>query len=273
MEASLAVEIWLIKMLVTPCLVVAVSLVTKHWGSLTGGILAGMPLTSGPILIFITIEQGASYARSSIQESIAGLAAIMIAYLAYLIASKKLNQLTCIAISLTSFIVSSYLLVFTGERLLSISSILFCVALILILTPQTPLKNNNIENKNINLFARVACAVTLVIIVTESAYHFGPKVSGILSPIPAIAWPVLVFTHYQQGRRMLLQMIRGNAVSGIGVLVFYVVSEYNLTRSNIFVTFLIAIGCALSVSILIYVLSSRILIKIKNQKSTPGVDI
>ena len=52
------VQLLLIKLLLTPLLMIAVSWAARRWGSGIGGFLAGLPLTSGPISIYLWVEQG-----------------------------------------------------------------------------------------------------------------------------------------------------------------------------------------------------------------------
>jgi hypothetical protein len=52
------VKLLLIKLLLTPLLMFAVSWAARRWGPGIGGLLAGLPLTSGPISIYLFAEQG-----------------------------------------------------------------------------------------------------------------------------------------------------------------------------------------------------------------------
>ncbi|MBL7590137.1 hypothetical protein INQ07_25710, partial [Escherichia coli] len=44
------------KIVVTPTLMWAVSAAARRWGSLVGGLLSGLPLTSAPISIYLAAE-------------------------------------------------------------------------------------------------------------------------------------------------------------------------------------------------------------------------
>jgi hypothetical protein len=41
-------------------------------------------------------------------------------------------------------------------------------------------------------------ATSMVLLVTASARLLGPQLSGLLSPIPVLAWPLCIFVHAQQ---------------------------------------------------------------------------
>src|SRR5476649_1983993 len=93
-------------------LMLIVSLAVKKWGSFVGGILSGLPLTSGPVAIFLSLEQGPAFAAQSAGASLSGLAAVLAAYLGYLFLSRHLSiWATCLS-SLTIFACSSMILMF-----------------------------------------------------------------------------------------------------------------------------------------------------------------
>src|SRR5271157_2814721 len=62
-----------IKLVVTPLVVLIASLAARRWGDAVGGWLVGLPLTSGPVSVFLAIEQGPSFAAQAAEGSIAGV--------------------------------------------------------------------------------------------------------------------------------------------------------------------------------------------------------
>ena len=49
-------ETLLLKLVLTPALIAAASLAARRWGQAVGGWLVGLPLTSGPVAVFIALE-------------------------------------------------------------------------------------------------------------------------------------------------------------------------------------------------------------------------
>lgn len=79
----------LYKLLTVPMVILITSFLVKKFGAFVGGIFAGLPLFSGPISFFITLEQGADFARIAAYNSLIGLlgctaTALLYAWLAYL---------------------------------------------------------------------------------------------------------------------------------------------------------------------------------------------
>ena len=82
-----------LKLLVTPLLMWLVSIAARRWGSLVGGLIAGMPLTSGPISVYLALEQGAAFADQSAIGALVGIGAVMTSYAVYALISAPLNAL------------------------------------------------------------------------------------------------------------------------------------------------------------------------------------
>jgi len=53
------------KVIVTPLLVLAASLAGRRWGESIAGWLVGLPLTSGPVAVFLTLEHGPKFAAQA----------------------------------------------------------------------------------------------------------------------------------------------------------------------------------------------------------------
>ena len=55
----------LVKIFLTPLLILMCLLVARRWGSFVGGVIAGLPLISGPVSFFLTLEQGATFSATA----------------------------------------------------------------------------------------------------------------------------------------------------------------------------------------------------------------
>src|SRR6266566_6664580 len=66
----------LAKLLLTPLLIAAVTLAGRRWGPAVGGWLAGLPLTSGPVSLFLVLEQGPAFAAQAAVGTLAGLVGV-----------------------------------------------------------------------------------------------------------------------------------------------------------------------------------------------------
>src|SRR5207302_11336796 len=65
------------KLILTPLLVAAATLTERRWGSAIGGWLAGLPLTSGPVSVFLVVQQGRAFAARSARATLHSLIAVV----------------------------------------------------------------------------------------------------------------------------------------------------------------------------------------------------
>ena len=64
-----------LKLVLTPALIGVATLVGRRWGQAVGGWLVGLPLTSGPVVLFLALERGTGFAAKATQGSLRGLVA------------------------------------------------------------------------------------------------------------------------------------------------------------------------------------------------------
>jgi hypothetical protein len=88
----------------------------------------------------------------------------------------------------------------------------------------------------------------MVLLITFSASVLGPQWSGLLSPIPIIAWPLCAFVHGQQGSEAARLVLRGME-GAYGVLIFYTVIAGGLSFVHPVAAYGIAIFASLCVSL------------------------
>ena len=53
---------FLFKLILSPLLIGAVSVLGRRWGPAISGWLIGLPLTSGPVVLFLALDQGTVFA-------------------------------------------------------------------------------------------------------------------------------------------------------------------------------------------------------------------
>jgi len=240
-----------IKLAVTPLMMLAISLAARQWGSLIAGLLSGLPLTSGPISVYMAIEQGDEFAHQAAFASLAGLASVLVAYLAYVLLTPIWALPVVCAICLAIFSASSWVLLSGASAVLSVAIAVAMMALLLWVTRRSASAPRPSAARTISLPVRLITATALVLLTTSFARVLGPQISGVISLIPIIAWPLTVFAHLEGGRDNALIVVRGNAISAIGVVAFYlVVAEMILSRGPL-VAFSAGTAAALAAAVLV----------------------
>ncbi|WP_426111085.1 hypothetical protein [Pseudomonas sp. DSP3-2-2] len=221
-----------LKLFITPALMLAISLAAKRWGTQIGGLLSGLPITSALVMLFLSLEQGAGFASAAVPGALAGLAAVQATYLFYLLVTVRVSALTGCISALALYGATALLMSRLGSLALSVIATLLLVTLIIVVTskqartsaaPYVPVPRWVIP-------MRMLTATLLLLAITASAKWLGPVFSGLLAPIPVIAWPLAVFAHVQGGRHELSAIVRGNAIGAVGVVGFYLTLKNSILQ-------------------------------------------
>lgn len=249
-----------LKLLITPALMLAISLAARRWGTEIGGLLSGLPVTSALIMLFLCLEQGPAFAYIAIPGALAGLVAIQATYLFYLLVTRRVSALTgCIA-AVMFYGAMAFLVSHVGWPVLSITATLFLVTLIIVATSKRtpPSAAHYVPVPHWVIPMRMLTATLLLLAITASADWLGPLASGLLAPIPVIAWPLAVFAHVQGGRHELAAIVRGNAIGAIGVVGFYLTLKSSILQWSPFLSITTAVVAAVVTTfVLAKVLNAR----------------
>jgi hypothetical protein len=218
------VQLLLIKLFLTPLLMFAVSWAARRWGPGIGGLLAGLPLTSGPISIYLCAEQGPAFAAAAAAHSLLSLTPVTVFSVVYGRLARRQPMPVCLLCGLGGFLASLYLLqefAFSFWQAWVIGA--SAISLALICTPTKLPARFQVQYPRWDLPARIVSATAMVLLITLSASILGPQWSGLLSPIPVLAWPLCAFVHYQQGSDAARAVLRGILEGAYGVLIFYTI--------------------------------------------------
>ncbi len=65
-------NIFILKLFLAPVILGGASLAGRRWGPAVSGWLVGLPLTSGPVIFFLALSHGATFAASAISGTLSG---------------------------------------------------------------------------------------------------------------------------------------------------------------------------------------------------------
>jgi len=218
------VEILVLKLVVTPLLVAAATLVARRWGPGVGGWLAGFPLTSAPVSVFLALEQGPDFAAGAAVGTLLGLTALGVFCLAYGRAARRVGWAGSALWGLAVFGLSLALLGAVPASLPA-AFVLVCVTLGVVatlLTVTTP-GARGVKPPAWDLPLRMTVATAVVLLLTAVARHLGPTTSGLLSPVPVFLLVLAVFAQRSQGPDASIRVLRGGVIGSFAFAVFFLV--------------------------------------------------
>ncbi len=214
----------LFKLLLTPLLVGLVSLAGRRWGPTVSGWLVGLPLTSGPVALFLALGLGRSFASNAALGTLTGLLSLVAFCLTYSWLSFHMNWMGCILLSWGAFFIVTFILqYFVIPLLAAFIIVVCCLALTLKLLPTNSGHVVSVKPASWDTPLRMVVATAFVLALTGFASLLGPRLSGLLTPFPIYATILAVFTHYAQGAAYARRLLRG-LVSGVfSFAVFFLV--------------------------------------------------
>jgi hypothetical protein len=235
-----------LKLTITPLLMWAISLASRRWGGLLGGLLSGLPITSALVMTFLCLEQGTAFALGALPGALGGLAAVQATYTVYLLATRTLGIAVAVLLALLFYGLAAYAFTHWGSLYLSIAVALVLIGVLIRASGREPKPDTlaRPRHRHWEIPLRMVSATSLLMITTSLASWLGPATSGMLAPIPVIAWPLVVFSHVQGGRAGMAAMVRGNAIGAVGVIAFYLVLAGLLETWGVGVTIGLAMLCA-----------------------------
>src|SRR5215510_4302610 len=239
----------LLKLILTPLLVGVATIAARRWGQSIGGWLSGLPLTSGPVSVFLAIERGPEFARGAAEATVLGLAGVAAFCFTYHRAMFLPSPLSAAVLSLGAFILTT-LAAFVVPSGLAVATILSVsvLGLTLVAVGAPPPQASIAPSPRWDLPLRMVVATTIVLGITGAAAVLGPRWSGLLSPFPVFASVMTVFAHHSSGRSSAHGVLRGIIVGSFAFAAFFVVLALALERTTILLAYGLAVLAAVSVN-------------------------
>ncbi len=246
------------KLVMTPLIIAAATLVARRWGERIGGLVIGLPLTSGPVSVFFAIEQDRAYAASAALEAILGLVAVTVFCTAYVAASKRWPWYLASASSISLYLLTVWLVSFVapglGWEVILVPAVLVVALLWL---GKVEGEGKPVVTPWWDLPLRMAIATTLLVLITTGAGLLGPKWGGLLSPFPIFTFVMATFSHSQGGPSAAWRLIRGVLAGLFSYTAFFVVVSLMVENANLFIVYGLATLAALAVNGLSLALTVR----------------
>jgi hypothetical protein len=246
------VPLLLVKVVLTPILIGAATLAARRWGPMVGGVLIALPLTSGPVLFFMAIDQGPSFAAEAAVGSLVGLAAIAAFCVAYARTDRRAGPMASVAAGAVAFAAAGFVLhAALGLPLwLVVLGVVGAIAGATLVVPRSGRRHGPLPHPTWDLPMRMVVATALVVSVTGLAPVLGPAWSGIVATFPVYLAVMAAFTQRHAGPDGADDVLRGMLAGLYGTVAFYVVVTLGLGATGIGATFAGAVLVAVAIEAL-----------------------
>jgi hypothetical protein len=238
----------LLKLVVTPALIAAATLAGRRWGDRLSGWLVGLPLTSGPVLFFLAIDQGSGFATTAALGVLLGTISQAAFALAYAWAAVRSGWVAATVAGCAAFALATL-----GFERLSLPGLpafaLVTASLMLatVLMPKSRPADNRAAASRWDLPLRIVVATGLVLLLTGIAPAIGAHLTGLLSPFPVYAGVLAIFAHRQGGADAANNVLNGLLLGLFSFGAFFLLVAVGLSRFGIGLTFLLATVAALAI--------------------------
>ena len=231
-----------LKLLLSPALIGVVSLAGRRWGPSVSGWLVGLPLTSGPVVFLLALDQGTTFAARAAQGTLLGLISVVSFCLVYCWCSLRLNWISSLLLGWCAFFLATALLLHVAAPLLLIfACVIAFTVLALALLPRRKKQMPAPLAPPWETPLRMAMAATFVLLITGISSALGPQLSGLLTPFPMFASILGAFTHRFQGAEAARQSLSGVVIGSFASSAFLVVVAGTLERLGIPIAFTLAL--------------------------------
>jgi hypothetical protein len=207
----------IVRMAVTAAFLLAATVTAERAGPLIGGLVATLPISAGPIYIFLAIDHGAHFVGISALGSLVSNVANIAFSLAYvLLAQKRSLTVSLTAAFLVWFCVTLLINAVTWN--LTAAIVLNIVALVVALwlsAPMLHVRAPQVRARWHDLVMRAVMVALLVATVTTLSHSIGPSLSGNLAVFPIVLSSIMFILHRRVGGPATAAVI-ANALIGLG---------------------------------------------------------
>ena len=252
---------WLLalKLAATPVTVGLASLAGRRWGPGVSGWIAGIPLTSGPLAVYLALEQGAAFAAVAAAGILTGLIAVAAFCLVYGRLAVRLPWSLALTAALAAFGAITIFLR-SGPFVLPVTAAAVAAAIVLALTllPRSAGGTARQAAPTWDIPVRMLVATAIVVGLTAIAPLLGARLAGLLAPVPVYAGLMTVFAHRLDGGSSAVEVLRGVLYGAFGFGAFFAGLAATLTVAGIPAAVLVALALGLTTQVTTLWLLSRL---------------
>ena len=257
-ERGLRMSLLIFKLTITPLLIALNSLVGRRWGVVVSGFMTGLPLTSGPVSVFLALQNGNVFAAESAIGTIGGKVSVGVLCLTYFWLCQRVTWRISLVMAFAAFSATTML---WNQFALSlwptfIASIV-AIALLAHLMPKRAATFSKSQPVWWDIPMRMVLAATFVVLITQMANPLGPQLSGLISPFPTFITLLAVFAHVQHGPAAAQQYLRSSVIGSLSFSVFFLVVSLLLVSMGPLWTYPLATIAALAVTGLSFFFNKR----------------
>ncbi|MBF9072345.1 hypothetical protein [Streptacidiphilus fuscans] len=245
--------------LLTPALLAVVSFAARRFGPAVGGLLAGLPLLSGPVVVFAALDHGAAFAAGAAAATVGGALSATLLTWTYARMATRSGALSCLTAACVVFALSGAAQEYAHLGLAStVALALTCQFAALrwwprradalarpVDSPQPPQPPQRAGR----LLGRMALVAVYALAATSAVGAVGPQLTGLLLPFPLLVATETVHLHRTVDGGAAREFLRSVTTSQFAALAWWVALSVLLPRLGTATAVLASVLLALAVQL------------------------
>lgn len=236
-----------LKLVLVPLFLVLVTLAARRWGPALAGWMAGLPVVTGPILVFVALEQGPVFAAQAAGAALSAVLSTVAVTVVYAHAAQRARWPLALTLAFSAWALAAWLLSILPDSL-ALSAVLAAVSLVVAprLFPPGAASGPVRHGGHGELVLRMLAGALLTLGVTYGAATAGPRWSGLFAVFPIMSVVLAGFSHRAQGAAYAATLLRALAAGLYSFAAFCLVAALMLPRTGLAAAFGVAVGAALA---------------------------
>ena len=204
------------KMAITALFVSVATIIAERLGATVGALVATLPVSAGPVYVFLALDHDASFISTSAIASLALNAATAIFVTVYVLVAQRHSLWSSVSLAFTAWVAATLALGFV-EWTAASASLLNAVVFVLcvfIVEPFLLVRVPPTTRPWHDFVIRAGMVTLLVGAVVALSFQIGPAGSGMLAVFPVIYMSIMVILHPRVGGPATAAVL-ANAIPGL----------------------------------------------------------
>jgi len=218
------IAVSLLKTTLAPALIGIASWVARRWGPSAGGWFAALPLSSGPVVLVLTLQRGHAFGAEACIGTLLALTSLSAYALVYSWSAQWLSWVWSTISACAAYLSCTFLLhTFLTPLLASFLVVCAILAITVRLMPFGVRSPRPAPPPAWDIPVRMAAAVALIWILTSAAGALGARTSGLLTPFPIAVSIMAGAVHHFEGTSAARLLLRSMVAGLFSFAVFFLV--------------------------------------------------
>jgi len=238
----------ILKLTIVPLALLIFGIVERLHGPRIAGWLAGFPIVAGPLLVFVTLEQGTNFGSAAALGAYFGLVPWLAFTASYAWCSRFWGWFGCTVASFAVWTALAFAAATLqgGSRWLEILPFAILVWAVC-LYPRGEPSDEEREHVWWGLPARAVAGAALTIVITQFASMLGTRWSGIFTTFPVMGSIIAISSHVQYGRHAVQEAVAGMTMGLASVGAFCFATYILLGMTGMWTAFILALVVSTSI--------------------------